>query len=213
MDENLILLIEKFLEKNEKRVSFTFKNLIPTIIFTFIPLIFEIISVIMIKKKLLETISMLIFIISYAIQIIYVIIGFICTSKHLINFQKISSHSVVQDFNNYKIIKSEIMELIDKLNTENPKVLVEFKEYLVLEKSKLDNQYSFFFEGIQNISLFSLIFLFAKNIEKVSNLETSLSTISFFIFVFPLVVSLFILFEKKRNYKFNQLLIFLNAII
>ena len=213
MDENLILLIEKFLEKNEKRVSFTFKNLIPTIIFTFIPLIFEIISVIMIKKKLLETISMLIFIISYAIQIIYVIIGFICTSKHLINFQKISSHSVVQDFNNYKKIKSEIMELIDKLNTENPKVLVEFKEYLVLEKSKLDNQYSFFFEGIQNISLFSLIFLFAKNIEKVSNLETSLSTISFFIFVFPLVVSLFILFEKKRNYKFNQLLIFLNAII
>ena len=64
----------------------------------------------------------------------------------------------------------------------------------------------FFFEGIQNVSLFSLIYLFAKNIEEVSKLETPLSTISIFIFVFPLVVSLFIFFEKKRAYKFNELL-------
>ena len=48
MDEDLILLIEKILEKNEKRISFTFKDFKPTIILTFIPLIFEIVSVILI---------------------------------------------------------------------------------------------------------------------------------------------------------------------
>ena len=51
------------------------------------------------------------------------------------------------------------MKLIDKLNIENPGILAEFKEYLSLEKTKFDNQYSFFFEGIQNVSLFSLIYL------------------------------------------------------
>lgn len=48
MDEDLILLIEKILGKNEKRISFTFKDFKPTIILTFIPLIFEILSVILI---------------------------------------------------------------------------------------------------------------------------------------------------------------------
>ena len=41
MNEDLILLIEKILEKNEKRISFTFKDFKPTIILTFIPLIFK----------------------------------------------------------------------------------------------------------------------------------------------------------------------------
>ena len=33
MNEDLILLIEKILEKNEKRISFTFKDLKPAIFF------------------------------------------------------------------------------------------------------------------------------------------------------------------------------------
>ena len=156
---------------------------------------------------------MLVFIVSYAIQLIYVIIGSICTSKDLYKFQKVSAHSIVQNFINSREKKSEIMKLINKLNTENPKVLVEFKEYLVLEKSKYDNRYSFFFEGIQSVSVLSLIYLFARNIEEVSKLETPLSTISIFIFVFPLVVSLFIFFEKKRAYKFNELLLYLENCI
>ena len=97
MDDVLILFIEKIMGKNEKRISFTFKDFKPTIIFTFIPLIFEIVSVILIKKKLFETISMLVFIVSYAIQLIYVIIGSICTSKDLYKFQKVSAHSIVQN--------------------------------------------------------------------------------------------------------------------
>lgn len=100
------------------------------------------------------------------------------------------------------------MKLIDKLNTKNPKILAEFKENLLLEKSKFDNQYSIFFEGIQNVSLFSLIYLFAKNIEEVSKLETPLSTISIFIFVFPLAVSLFLISEKKKAYEINEILIY-----
>ena len=208
MNEDLILLIERILGKDKRRISIAFKDFIPTIIFTFIPLIFEIVSVILIKKKLFETISMLVFIVSYAIQLIYVIIGFICTSKHLYKFQKISAHSIVQDFNNFKETKLEIMKLIDKLNIENPGILTEFKEYLSLEKTKFDNQYSIFFEGIQNVSLFSLIYLFAKNIEEESKLETPLSTISIFIFVFPLVVSLFLISEKKKAYEINEILIY-----
>ena len=208
MNEDLILLIEKILGKDKRRISIAFKDFIPTIIFSFIPLIFEIVSVILIKKKLFETISMLVFIVSYAIQLIYVIIGFICTSKHLYKFQKISAHSIVQDFNNFKETKLEIMKLIDKLNIENPEILAEFKEYLSLEKTKFDNQYSIFFEGIQNVSLFSLIYLFARNIEEVSKLETPLSTISIFIFVFPLVVSLFLISEKKKAYEINEILIY-----
>ena len=208
MDEDLILLIEKILGKNEKRISFTFKDFKTTIIFSFIPLIFEIVSVILIKKKLFETISMLVFIVSYAIQLIYVIIGFIYASKDLYKFQKVSAHSIVQNFNNYREKKSEIMKLIDKLNTKNPKILAEFKENLLLEKSKFDNRFSFFFEGIQNVSLFSLIYLFARNIEEVSKLETPLSTISIFIFVFPLVVSLFLISEKKKAYEINEILIY-----
>ena len=213
MNEDLILLIEKIFGKDRRRISIAFKDFIPTIIFAFIPLIFEIVSVILINKKLFETISMLVFIVSYAIQLIYVIIGSICTSKDLYKFQKVSAHSIVQNFNNYREKKSEIMKLIDKLNIENPGILAEFKEYLSLEKTKFDNQYSFFFEGIQNVSLFSLIYLFARNIEEVSKLETPLSTISIFIFVFPLVVSLFIFFEKKRTYKFNKFLLFLENCI
>lgn len=147
MNEDLILLIERILGKDKRRISIAFKDFIPTIIFTFIPLIFEIVSVILIKKKLFETISMLVFIVSYAIQLIYVIIGFICTSKHLYKFQKISAHSIVQDFNNFKETKLEIMKLIDKLNIENPGILTEFKEYLSLEKTKFDNQYSIFLKG------------------------------------------------------------------
>lgn len=208
MDEDLILLIEKILGKNEKRISFTFKDFKTTIIFSFIPLIFEIVSVILIKKKLFETISMLVFIVSYAIQLIYVIIGFIYASKDLYKFQKVSAHSIAQNFNNYREKKSEIMKLIDKLNTKNPKILAEFKENLLLEKSKFDNRFSFFFEGIQNVSLFSLIYLFARNIEEVSKLETPLSTISIFIFVFPLVVSLFLISEKKKAYEINEILIY-----
>lgn len=208
MDEDLILLIEKILGKDKRRISIAFKDFIPTIIFSFIPLIFEIVSVILIKKKLFETISMLVFIVSYAIQLIYVIIGFIYASKDLYKFQKVSAHSIVQNFNNYREKKSEIMKLIDKLNIENPGILAEFKEYLSLEKTKFDNQYSFFFEGIQNVSLFSLIYLFAKNIEEVSKLETPLSTISIFIFVFPLAVSLFLISEKKKAYEINEILIY-----
>ena len=102
MDEDLILLIEKILGKDKRRISIAFNGFIPTIIFSFIPLIFEIVSVILIKKKLFETISMLVFIVSYAIQLIYVIIGFIYASKDLYKFQKVSAHSIAQNFNNYR---------------------------------------------------------------------------------------------------------------
>ena len=77
MDDVLILFIEKIMGKNEKRISFTFKDFKPTIIFTFIPLIFEIVSVILIKKKLFETISMLVFIVSC----------FLCHSANLCNYR------------------------------------------------------------------------------------------------------------------------------
>lgn len=48
MNEDLILLIEKILGKDKRRISIAFKDFIPTIIFSFIPLIFEIVSVILI---------------------------------------------------------------------------------------------------------------------------------------------------------------------
>lgn len=212
MDEDLISLIEQILGKDEKNISFKFKDFIPVIVFTFIPLVFEIVAVIMLKKKLFETISMIAFIISYAIQLIYVITGFICISKDFYKSQKVSVHSILQDFNKYKKTKSKIEKLIEKLNTSNPKLLFTFKEYLFLEKSKFDNRCSFLFVGVQNVGLFSLIFLFAKNIEELSKISTPLSTISIFTFVFPLVVSLFILFEKKKAYKLNQILIYLDEI-
>ena len=50
MNEDLILLIEKILGKDKRRISIAFKDFKPTIIFTFIPLIFEIVSVILIKR-------------------------------------------------------------------------------------------------------------------------------------------------------------------
>ena len=78
-------------------------------------------------KKLFETISMLVFIVSYAIQLIYVIIGFIYASKDLYKFQKVSAHSIVQNFNNYREKKSEIMKLIDKLNTNNTNIIIRLK--------------------------------------------------------------------------------------
>lgn len=151
MDEDLISLIEQILGKDEKNISFKFKDFIPVIVFTFIPLVFEIVAVIMLKKKLFETISMIAFIISYAIQLIYVITGFICISKDFYKSQKVSAHSILQDFNKYKKTKSKIEKLIEKLNTSNPKLLFTFKEYLFLEKSKFDNRCSFLFVGVQNV--------------------------------------------------------------
>ena len=210
MNEDLILLIEKILGKND---SLKFKDFRFTILFVFIPFVFEIMSVVFIKKQKLETLFMIVFIFAYAIQLLYVIFGLICASKYVYTAQKISESSIYNDFIKYKKTKLDIMELIDKLNTDNPKTLVAFKEYLVLEKSKYDNRYSFFFEGIQSVSVLSLIYLFARNIEEVSKLETPLSTISIFIFVFPLVVSLFIFFEKKRASKFNEILLFLENCI
>ena len=210
MDENLILLIEKILGK---KASLKFKDFKSTITIVFIPFVFEILSVLFIKKQKYETLFMIVFIVSYAIQLFYVIFGLICASKYIYTSQKISASSILNGFIKYKNTKLEIMELIEKLNTENPKALVEFKEYLVHEKSKYDNRYSFFYEGIQSVGVLSLIFLFAKNIDELSKLETPLNTISIFIFVFPLVVSLFLIFEKKRAYEFNEILLYLENCI
>ena len=161
MNEDLILLIEKILGKND---SLKFKDFRFTILFVFIPFVFEIMSVVFIKKQKLETLFMIVFIFAYAIQLLYVIFGLICASKYVYTAQKISESSIYNDFIKYKKTKLDIMELIDKLNTDNPKTLVEFKEYLVYEKSKFDNRFSFFYEGIQSVGVLSLIFLFAKNI-------------------------------------------------
>ena len=47
-------------------------------------------------------------------------------------------------FIKYRKTKLDIMELIDKLNTDNPKTLVEFKEYLVYEKTNyLETSFNF----------------------------------------------------------------------
>lgn len=202
MDENLILLIEKILGK---KASLKFKDFIFTIIFIFIPFVFEVLSVFFIKEQKLEKLFMIVFIVSYALQLFYVIFGFICASKLIYKTHKVTAPSIVKDFVDYKKTKSEIMELIDKINTENPKIITEFKEYLILEKTKFDHRYSLFFEGIQNVGIFSLIYLFAKNIDELSKLETPLSAFSIFIFIFPLVVSLLILFEKKKAYKLNDI--------
>ncbi|MDD6655527.1 MAG: hypothetical protein PUE59_10940 [Treponema sp.] len=210
MNEDLILLIEKILGKND---SLKFKDFRFTILFVFIPFVFEIMSVVFIKKQKLETLFMIVFIFAYAIQLLYVIFGLICASKYVYTAQKISESSIYNDFIKYKKTKLDIMELIDKLNTDNPKTLVEFKEYLVYEKSKFANRFSFFYEGIQSVGVLSLIFLFAKNINELSKLETPHSTISIFIFVFPLVASLLLIFEKKRAYKFTEILIYLENCI
>ncbi len=202
MNEDLILLIEKILGKND---SLKFKDFRFNILFVFIPFVFEIMSVVFIKKQKLETLFMIVFIFAYAIQLLYVIFGLICASKYVYTAQKISESSIYNDFIKYRKTKLDIMELIDKLNTDNPKTLVEFKEYLVYEKTKFTNRYSFFFEGMQSVGVLSLIFLFAKNINELSKLETPLSTFSIFIFIFPLVVSLLILFEKKKAYKLNDI--------
>lgn len=207
MDEDLKSLIEQILGKN---VSFKLKDFLPMIIFIVIPLILEIVAVVLIIKKKLGIIPMIVFIVSNAIQILYVVVGLICISKNRYMSYKVSAYSLLKDFKNYKENKSEILKLIEKVRRKNSNLLLEFKDYLVFEKAKFDNRYSLFFEGMQNIGLFSLIILFAKNIDELSKISAPINTSSIFAFLLPLLVSVIIVFEKEKVYKFNQILIYLD---
>lgn len=207
MDEDFKSLIEQILGK---KVSFKLKDFLPMIIFIVIPLILEIVAVILIVKKKLGIIPMIVFIVSNAIQILYVVVGLICISKNRYMSYKVSAYSLLQDFKNYKENKSEILKLIEKVRRKNSNLLLEFKEYLVFEKEKFDNRYSLFFEGMQNVGLFSLIILFAKNIDELSKTSAPINISSIFAFLLPLALSVIIFFEKEKVYKFNQILIYLD---
>lgn len=210
MDEDLKLLIEQILGRDEKNISFKMKDFLPMIFFVILPLILEIVAVIFIRREQWKKAFSIVFLTSYAVQIFYIIIGFIFTSKNIYISYKVSANSVLQNFKNYKEKKSEILKLIEKLREKNPNLLLDFKEYLAFEKTKFDSRYSLLFEGMQNVGVFSLIILFAKNIDELSKTSAPINTISIFVFVLPLAVSLIILFEKTKAYKINQISIYLD---
>lgn len=206
--KQLINLVNLILDKDNNSIKFS--DFVKPLLVEGISLFIEIGTLLLIKYNHVVTLAYLFFILSFLVQIAYCFWGMISSIKYARKSKKSFSENLIDNFAN----KFQKRDLIKKeIKTINIDLLQQFKKELEAEIRNFENDYSLLYEGINNVSLLSLIILFidkAKEIFDLISKNTDFGILSFLIIVIPLFASGWIIAQKSRIGKYKLILSYMD---
>lgn len=206
--KQLINLVNLILDKDNNSIKFS--DFVKPLLVEGISLFIEIGTLLLIKYNHVVTLAYLFFILSFLVQIAYCFWGMISSIKYARKSKKSFSENLIDNFAN----KFQKRDLIKKeIKTINIDLLQQFKKELEAEIRNFENDYSLLYEGINNVSLLSLIILFidkAKEIFDLISKNTDFGILSFLIIIIPLFASGWIIAQKSRIGKYKLILSYMD---
>ena len=206
MRKKLIELNKKIFEIDKTKINFKESFFSKPVIVSLICFILEIVFVIIAKKNS-DNQSMVEYC-GYAMTIFmifhffYIFFGTVRAFKET---KQDLSVSLVESFKRNEKIKKEIFKLLTKIEKKDKISLINYHRYIKKLTKEDKDLFSFFFDGMQNLGLFSSFIFVFSNLKKLPIIIENNNLFEMLAYFMPLIVTIYVIVKKNNFLKYNKI--------
>lgn len=212
-NDKLIELNKRILENGKAKISFKEIFFSKPVIISLIILVFEVLAAVIANcnsenQTVIKGSAYSILILSTC-HIIYIFYGCFSVFKEM--KQTDLSSSLVESFYNFISRKKEIFELLSEIENEDKNKLIEYYNYIKQLINEKQDSFSFLFNGLQNVGLFSAFIFILDSLKNLSTIIENNNLFEILVYLFPLGVTILVIVEKFRFLKYKKICTYLEA--
>ena len=203
----LIKLNKKILEAEKIKISFKETFFSKPVIVSFSVCVGEIILAFIAYCN--SDKQILIKFITYAIMglsighLIYLSYGYFCLFKEIKKTNL--STTLVQSFERHFFEKEEIFNIIKKIEIKDKESLEKYSNYIKHLINKSQDLFSFIFDGIQNVGLFSAFIAILNNLKNLPTIIENNTLFELLVYFIPISIPVTIISEKIKFLKYKKI--------
>lgn len=205
-NDKLIELNKRILENEKVKISFKEIFFSKPVIVSLIILVLEVLAAVIANcnsenQTVIEYCCYAI-IILMTFHFCYIFFGTIRAVKET---KKDLSISLVESFNRNEKTKKKIFKLLKNIEKENKNLLINYHNYIKKIIKETQEIFSFLFDGMQNVGLFSSFIFVFDNLKNLSTIIENNNLFEMLAYFIPLIVPIFSIVLKTNFLKYNKI--------
>ena len=212
-NDKLIELNKRILENEKVKISFKEIFFSKPVIVSLIILVLEVLAAVIAncnsENQTVIKISAYSILILSTCHLLYIFYGCFSVFKEMKHTDLYSS--LVENFYKRKIKKEEIFELLSEIENEDKNKLIEYYNFIKQLINEKQDSFSFLFDGLQNVGLFSAFIFILDSLKNLSTIIENNNLFEILAYLFPLGVTILVIMEKFRFLKYKKICTYLEA--
>lgn len=212
-NDKLIELNKRILKNEKAKISFKEIFFSKPVIVSLIILVLEVLAAVIAncnsENQTVIKISAYSILILSTCHLLYIFYGCFRVFKEMKHTDLYSS--LVENFYKRKIKKEEIFELLSEIENEDKNKLIEYYNYIKQLINEKQDFFSFLFDGMQNVGLFSSFIFVFDNLKNLSIIMENNNLFEMLAYFIPLIVPIFSSVLKTNFLKYKKICTYLEA--
>ena len=212
-NDKLIELNKRILENEKVKISFKEIFFSKPVIVSLIILVLEVLAAVIAncnsENQTVIKISAYSILILSTCHLLYIFYGCFRVFKEMKHTDLYSS--LVENFYKRKIKKEEIFELLSEIENEDKNKLIEYYNYIKQLINEKQDSFSFLFDGLQNVGLFSAFIFILDSLKNLSTIIENNNLFEILTYLIPLGATILVIMEKFRFLKYKKIRTYLEA--
>lgn len=206
-NDKLIELNKRILENEKVKISFKEIFFSKPVIVSLIILVLEVLAAVIAncnsENQTVIKISAYSILILSTCHLLYIFYGCFSVFKEMKHTDLYSS--LVENFYKRKIKKEEIFELLSEIENEDKNKLIEYYNYIKQLINEKQDSFSFLFDGLQNVGLFSAFIFILDSLKNLSTIIENNNLFEILTYLIPLGATILVIMEKFRFLKYKKI--------
>lgn len=212
-NDKLIELNKRILENEKVKISFKEIFFSKPVIVSLIILVLEVLAAVIAncnsENQTVIKISAYSILTLSTCHFLYIFYGCFSVFKEMKHTDLYSS--LVEIFYKRKIKKEEIFELLSEIENEDKNKLIEYYNYIKQLINEKQDSFSFLFDGLQNVGLFSAFIFILDSLKNLSTIIENNNLFEILTYLIPLGATILVIMEKFRFLKYKKIRTYLEA--
>ncbi len=211
-NDKLIELNKRILENEKVKISFKEIFFSKPVIVSLIILVLEVLAAVIAncnsENQTVKEYCCYAIVILMTFHFCYIFFGTIRAFKEI---KQDLSISLVESFNRNEKTKKKIFKLLKNIEKEDKSLLINYHNYIKKIIKETQNSFSFLFDGMQNVGLFSSFIFVFDNLKNLSTIIENNNLFEMLVYFIPLIVPIFSMVLKNNFLKYNKINYYLEA--
>lgn len=212
-NDKLIELNKRIIENEKVKISFKEIFFSKPVIISLIILVLEVLAAVIAncnsENQTVIKISAYSILILSTCHLLYIFYGCFSVFKEMKHTDLYSS--LVENFYKRKIKKEEIFELLSEIENEDKNQLIEYYNYIKQLINEKQDSFSFLFDGLQNVGLFSAFIFILDSLKNLSTIIENNNLFEILTYLIPLGATILVIMEKIRFLQYKKICTYLEA--
>lgn len=210
-NDKLIELNKRILENEKVKISFKEIFFSKPVIVSLIILVLEVLAAVIAncnsENQTVIKISAYSILILSTCHLLYIFYGCFSVFKEMKHTDLYSS--LIENFYKRKIKKEEIFELLSEIENEDKNKLIEYYNYIKQLINEKQDSFSFLFDGLQNVGLFSAFIFILDSLKNLSTIIENNNLFEILTYLLPLGATILVIMEKNRFLQYKKICTYL----